>query len=137
MSPYLFGGVMADLNFYSQADFNLQRISPIDGNSKPVDEAPGSRLHDIFEKDNMRETLTFAAFIGVGLKFQMLGANWSLDMRYKKGLQSIVNPENRFRYAFRFAYVDNDFTIDDFSLNISWIKSTYSPKIRKSQASKF
>lgn len=79
----------------------------------------------------LRTMINVSAVAGLGAKFR-LGRNFLVvEARYNRFLLNNVNRENRYNIrelVYEYAYVDNDFRMDNFSLSIGFEKSFYKPR---------
>lgn len=82
----------------------------------------------------LRAPINVSLVAGVGCKFRV-GSNFVFfDIRYNRFLLNAVQIENRYsqkELLYRYGYVDNDFRVDNLSLNIGFMKSFYTPRKKR------
>ena len=78
--------------------------------------------------------------MGLGVKYRFLYRYISFDVRYSVGLNNILSTKNQFDFgaggeqndirelAFRYGQVDNDFRLDNLSLNFGYVYPLYRPR---------
>ena len=83
----------------------------------------------------LRKFVNYYAFTNVGFRYRFAHRKSFLfaEVSYQQILNNMSNPENRYsdeiqELPFRFAYVDNDFSLSMFQVNVGLILSVYRPK---------
>lgn len=80
---------------------------------------------------SIRNSFVCNGLLGVGLR-QKLGYGYFLiNLRYLYGFTTMNNPDKRYSnntLIYKYGYIDNNFSINDFMISISYLKSIYKPK---------
>lgn len=122
-TPYLrigasYGMILEAVSSYTRTHINTgeEVFSPVEANNVYID---GKRNSD-----------TFNALAGMGLKYKIPRGYFYLDLRYSYGLFNVVNPETRWNQdtVFRFYYADSDFHLDYLSFSIGYRYSFFKSK---------
>src|SRR5690606_1268010 len=83
------------------------------------------------KNESLRNMFNVSVVAGLGAKFR-LGRNFLIvEARYNRFLLNSVNKTNRYsnpELVYQFAYVDNDYRMDNFSLSVGFEKSFYKPR---------
>lgn len=119
IKPYVFGGISVD--YLLAASMSGRRQG---GQSATID---GQDLID----DKLRSQLHQSIIGGVGLKLKSKTNFVVIEARYSQGLRNIVETSNRLvnqELVFRAGHVDDNFSINNMSISIGYIKSLYKPK---------
>lgn len=84
------------------------------------------------EITNTRNLNNFWGVFGAGLRYKLPRSYFFLDLRYNLGLVNQVNISSRNngvnQNAFLYYYLQDDFFMDDFAINIGIAKILYNPK---------
>jgi hypothetical protein len=84
-----------------------------------------------------RKLFTQSIVLGGGLKYKVKLNYFFVDARYSVGLKNVVNGKNRFDDVMtRWAYVDDDFRLDNLAISIGYIRPLYHPRKLKRARSK-
>jgi hypothetical protein len=78
-----------------------------------------------------RKKMYYSAILGTGLRYKVPRGVVTLDLRANLGLTNIVKPETRYsnlELATQTYYLDDDFTVNTFSLSAGYYFSFYKPK---------
>jgi hypothetical protein len=118
-------------NYLVGVSFDVSRnYSDLSPNSNQ--DASLSNLND------SRERISFSGMAGVGLKWKVKRAFIVMDVRYRYGFNSLVNPDERYAQneensdrLWRLHYIDNDFSIDKTSISFGYVRNFYKPRKRK------
>ncbi len=98
------------------------------------DQTTGQEDNYLSTRNTLRAPINVSLVAGVGCKFR-LGSNFIFfDIRYNRFLLNAVQIENRYtqkELLYRYGYVDNDFRIDNVSLNLGFMKSFYTPRKKR------
>ena len=85
--------------------------------------------------NGLRKFINYSALAGVGFRLRLPGRKtfFFTEISYQQILNNMSNPNNRYsdeihELPFRFAYVDNDFSLRVIHLNLGMIFSVYNPK---------
>lgn len=82
----------------------------------------------------LRNSFNVTVMAGLGAKFRA-GRNFVvIEARYNRFLLNAVNLDNRYsnnELLYEYAYVDNDFRIDNFALTLGFEKSFYKPRKKR------
>lgn len=122
-TPYLRFGASYGMILEAYASYKRDYINTGSEVFSPV-EATDVNIAD------RRNSDTFNAIVGGGMKYKIPRGYFFLDLTYSYGLSDLVNPQTRWdqETVFRFYYADSDFQLDYFSLSIgyrySFIKAT-------------
>jgi hypothetical protein len=112
------------------------------GNVNKVTGIP-SRVYDVnsppitgadIPMTDFRESNTFFYIIGTGLKFKVPRGYIMSDIRLNIGLNNIINDQNRYKSSelwSKYYYVDDDYSINYFTLTLGYYFSVYKPKKQK------
>lgn len=86
------------------------------------------------EHTPLRNVINLSAMAGLGAKFRA-GRNFIVvEARYNRFIFNSVNQQNRYNrreLVYDYAYVDNDFRMDNFSLTVGFEKSFYKPRKKR------
>jgi len=80
---------------------------------------------------DLREQLTFAAFAGVGFKYNIPRGFLKLQARFTYGINNMVDSKQRYSnpaFIYEGGYLDNDFRLHAVSLSVGYYRSIYNPK---------
>jgi Outer membrane protein beta-barrel domain len=83
---------------------------------------------------SLRRTINVSVVAGVGCKFRIERNFLFFDIRYTGMVYNAVNTANRYtqkELLYRYAHVDNDFRMDNLTLNVGFIKSFYKPRKKR------
>jgi outer membrane protein W len=120
IKPYITIGI--EPNYLIFAAMTAQRIYTDD--SKPLVEDQGINTLAIRRKFNV------APYISTGVKYR-IGKAWLIaDIKYSHNILSTNNTANRFsndNLMFKYYYIDSDFAMQHFCINIGIIQSFYNP----------
>jgi hypothetical protein len=81
-----------------------------------------------------RNTYYFNAIIGTGMHFKIPKGFLALDMRYNMGISNLVRSGARYDNTYStslFEYLDDDFSLNTFTLSLGYYFSFYTPKKQK------
>jgi hypothetical protein len=96
-------------------------------NDQPL---PGENT-DILE---FRNNLLFGALMGAGIRYKIPRGSLSADFRFNMGLNNITSKDMRFNNTYlsgMFNHLDDDFSLNKYTLSIGYYFSFYSPKKQK------
>ncbi len=91
-------------------------------------------LIDREERVSLRNAINISAMAGLGAKFRVGRDFLVVEARYNRFLLNGVNMQNRYsnrELVYEYAYVDNDFRMDNFSLTVGFEKSFYKPRKKR------
>ncbi|OFY08294.1 MAG: hypothetical protein A2W99_03735 [Bacteroidetes bacterium GWF2_33_16] len=120
LSPYLRAGASLGYMMSSSAKLKLDNavFTGLEDNSSP----------DIDITKN-RNTYNLSGIVGGGLKFKIKNGGYIMaDFRYYLGILNSVNSNERYsdyNNTFKYWYIDNDFTMNNFSFSIGYVWSFY------------
>ncbi len=86
-----------------------------------------------------RNSLQYGVILGGGFRFfnfLKTGSDFTVEARVYTGLNPQVVAENRGainELIYRFGYIDSDFKLHHFSINLSYLIPKYNPKIKKNK----
>ncbi|MEM7367456.1 MAG: hypothetical protein AAF587_02575 [Bacteroidota bacterium] len=130
--PYVSGGISTHLLINSRLD-DFRRLADTRNNDNP----PQVELTTEGEKINIYEHRRFldgAFHLGGGVMSKLKLGYLVLDVRYRHGIRSLADPSTRYgsgSIPYLFGYVDDDFSIRDFSLSIGYIRNFYRPELTR------
>jgi hypothetical protein len=78
-----------------------------------------------------RNRMLYGALAGTGIRYKVPRGVLSVEFRANIGLNNLVIPENRYnlqQQIFKSYYLDDDFSLNVFSLSAGYYFSFYSPK---------
>jgi len=84
---------------------------------------------DVYDTGN-RNSMSYAAILGGGVKLKITKGYFYLDTRYNIGL-NIQNTGNRYdlnELIWKYQYMDPDFRLNNFMVCIGFVRSFYNPK---------
>lgn len=119
-NPYVRAGLSFGYLFSSSAKLKIDNeiFTDLEDNSSP----------DIDIRQN-RSDYSFSGVVGGGIKTKIKNVGYiMLDFRYYLGFLNNVNTENRFssdENSFKYWYVDNDFSLNNFTFSIGFVKPFY------------
>jgi hypothetical protein len=110
-----------------------------------IDKVTGkpSRVYDVdsppitgadISMTDFRESNSFFYIIGTGMKFKVPRGYIMSDIRCNIGLNNIINARNRYKSTelwSKYFYVDDDYSINYFTLTLGYYFSIYKPKKQK------
>ena len=98
----------------------------------------------------IRNQINHSLLLGIGVKYRLEYKYISFDVRYTAGLNNVLDTKDQFDFgeggeqndlrelAFRYGQVDNDFRLDNLSINFGYAHPLYKPrKIQKKSAKGF
>jgi hypothetical protein len=143
--PYGYIGYAVNLLLADRASFTVRdrtANSDLSGLTQEQSESPAIKFGE------RRNFLDRSLVAGAGIKYKS-GLNYLvIDIRYSAGLTNVADPKTRYyNYAegasgnntsnaftatgisvFEFAYVDDDFRLDNLALTVGYIKPLYKPR---------
>lgn len=133
ITPFVSLGGSASYLISSEAD--VIRKDLISGENQREVSGPSIDLAE------QRNNINYAAAVGVGVKLKnIIGRGYLIvDFRYAYGLNNVVNPDNRTAntsLVYDYLYVDNDFSIDNYSFTIGYLIPKYKPKVLSKRSKK-
>ncbi|QHT66037.1 PorT family protein [Rhodocytophaga rosea] len=129
--PFISIGSSVQYLIHSNADLDRKDIDVMTGSiARALDPKP-------VNVTNMRNRLNYNAIIGAGIKLKnVIGKGLiTIEGRYTHGLRNIVNPEKRAAglynsdLVYDFLHIDNNFTMNTFSVSLGYIMPQYKPKV--------
>jgi hypothetical protein len=134
VTPYIFGGPALNYTIGSSADVTLidNRFEPVEGIEDPPPIPVSS--NDQFKMLDQREKINYAILFGGGVRIKS-GYNYiSIDLRYRAGLNNIVDKDRQFDnqdLVFRYAYVDDYKKLNNLVLSIGYVNPFYKPRKKR------
>ncbi len=111
-------------SFFGEAGFSYDLFlnGNIGGNVVYKNNVPMSEPPSITSTQEIRKAYNLAGILGAGTKINLNRSNIQVNLRYKFGLQNIVNPESRVyqKLFYDYCFIDNDFSINNLCLTISY-----------------
>jgi len=134
-TPYVYGGPSVNALIAAQADLELIDVQgqPTPGDlEEPVLQVPvnGPAVNIM----DQRTDLNFNFIAGAGLLIKVKYNYISLDVRYRGGLNNVVNEEGHYQnneLLYRYGYVDDYKRLNNLSLSVGFVKPFYKPRKRK------
>jgi hypothetical protein len=123
-SPYVSGGITSNLLLKSQVQ--VRRTDEI-GFNEGQKETSGPNI----TLTSQRKTLTFSGTFNLGVKYTRARNVFILEGRYNLGLHNVVRKSNRYSTIepiLKYGFIDNDFTLNSFSLALGYLIPVYKPR---------
>ncbi len=130
-------------NFYADLGFSYGMLISSKIND-PLNEYPGVENPDVkgsaIDAKGFRKDYLLTGIIGAGVKYKFKRDNIQLNLRYNFGFNNIINDEKRDNYdaipdnedfPWKYSYEENDFSISNFSILISYNREFYIHKKKK------
>jgi len=120
------------IHYFVRTGISFATITSATGlaSRKYSDEMPAITGESIDVQD-YRKDLLYGAIVGTGMRYKVPRGVLTLEFRANIGLNNIVNPDSRFKnhqQIFKSYYIDDDFSLNVFSLSAGYYFSFYSPK---------
>jgi len=138
IQPFLvLGGAV---NYVMSAQTDLSRIDVLGDIAGGGSRDPITGTYDLLAFEQ-REKLQYSLVAGGGFRFRNFlksGSDVILEGRFNWGLTQQVIGENRGvndDLIYKFGYIDSDFKLHNFSINISYMIPKYNPKAKKGKKS--
>jgi hypothetical protein len=118
------------VNYFLRAGFSVAKITGITG--KPTYSTEGSA--DNGENEDIsyyRKNILYSGIAGAGIRYKVPRGVITLDLRANLGINKIVRSDRRWdnqELIDRFHYLDDDFSLNTFSLSAGYYFSFYKPK---------
>jgi hypothetical protein len=120
------------VNYFVRAGFSVARITGVTGQaSRKFYEDLQPLTGETKNIDDYRKKMLYSGVIGAGIRYKVPRGVMMLNLRTSLGLNNIVNPDKRYdneELSTRFYYLDDDFSLNTFSLSASYYFSFYKPK---------
>jgi hypothetical protein len=119
------------IHYFIRGGFSVSKITGITGHAsrKFADEIPVSS-----EDQNIsyyRQNLLYGGIVGAGVRYKIPRGVLTFDLRANIGLNNIVRPDHRYEnqeFLTKYYYLDDNFSLNTFSLSASYYFSFYKPK---------
>ena len=133
ITPFVNLGGSVSYLLSSEAD--VVRKDAVSGENQREVSGPSIDLAD------QRNSIIYAAAVGAGAKLKnIIGRGYLIvDFRYSYGLNNVVNPDNRTAnttLVYDYLYVDNDFSMNNYSFTIGYLIPKYKPKLLSKKSKK-
>ena len=120
------------INYYLCTGFSVGTINKVTGEPSRIYDVNSSPITgaDVPMTD-FRVSNAFFHIIGAGFKYKVPRGYLMCDIRYNIGLNNIINDENRYKSSelwSKYFYVDDDYSINYFTLTFGYYFSIYKPK---------
>jgi hypothetical protein len=120
------------VHYFIRAGFTVARITGLTGvaSRKYAEEMPAITGENTDMLD-YRNRMLYGALAGTGIRYKVPRGVLSVEFRANIGLNNLVIPENRYnlqQQIFKSYYLDDDFSLNVFSLSAGYYFSFYSPK---------
>ncbi|MBN2613374.1 MAG: PorT family protein [Bacteroidales bacterium] len=115
------------LNFYLKTGLGFNKVSGV--SAIPESGAVGAEI----TMTPYRKNILYTAQFGAGLKYKIPRGYLIFDLKYQYGLNNIVMSDLRYtndELIWRYNYVDDDFSLNAFSISAGYNFSFYQPKKR-------
>lgn len=138
--PYAYAGYSFSYLINSTANPNFFEITEIVDVNGNVDRITNQDFGRSLNLTGIRNNFNHNILMGLGVKYRFLYRYISFDVRYSVGLNNILSTKNQFDFgaggeqndirelAFRYGQVDNDFRLDNLSLNFGYVYPLYRPR---------
>lgn len=119
------------IHYFIRGGFSVAKITGITGHPthKFADEIPVSgEDQDI---SYYRQKMLYGGIAGAGVRYKVPRGMLIFDLRANIGLNNIVRPDRRYEnqeFLTKYYYLDDDFSINTFSISASYYFSFYHPK---------
>ncbi len=136
VTPFIYGGIgvhyLMSANGEAQLFDRFQSLQDglQSGFSEFRVEGPPVSLND------QRSQLTYSFVAGAGILLPIKYNFLKVDLRLMQGMKNIVNEDNHYgnnELIFRYAYIDDYKRINNFILNVGFVKPLYKPRKRRSR----
>ena len=120
------------VHYFIRTGFSIARITGVTGvaSRKYAEELPAITGESMNMQD-YRNSMLYGAIVGTGIRYKVPRGVIAVEFRANIGLNNIVIPENRFnlqQQIFKSYYLDDDFSLNIFSLSAGYYFSFYNPK---------
>jgi hypothetical protein len=120
------------VNYFIRTGFSLARITGVTGvaSRKYAEEMPAI-TEETMDMQDYRNRMLYGAALGTGIRYKVPRGVLTMEFRVTIGLNNLVKPENRFNHQqqiFKSYYMDDDFSLNVFSLSAGYYFSFYKPK---------
>jgi len=120
------------VHYFIRTGFSVARITGVSGvaSRKYAEEMPAI-TGETMDMQDYRNSMLYGAVIGSGIRYKVPRGVITVEFRANIGLNNMVIPENRFnlqQQIFKSYYMDDDFSLNVFSLSAGYYFSFYRPK---------
>lgn len=117
-------------HLYARAGFSVAHLSKVTG--EPSRATPGNnQTGPDLDMSGYRKSMLYSGIIGAGVRYKVPRGILLVDLRANLGLNNIVKSEKRFQNPElynKYFYLDDDFSLNTFSLSVGYYFSFYSPR---------
>jgi hypothetical protein len=118
---------------YIRVGFNtgLQIKSEIEANRVYTDNSHNDLESPLIDISDKRNTLSYMAVFGVGIRYRIDRGYIVLDVRYNKGLSNITNENERYaenELIYKYYLLDDDMYLNSLSFSLGYSYSIFKPK---------
>jgi hypothetical protein len=117
-------------HFIARAGLSAARISKATGEPSRISTQSSQSGSDMDISD-YRKNMLYSGIIGAGVRYKVPRGILQLDLRANLGLNNIVRSEKRYQNPElynQYFYLDDDFSLNTFSLSVGYYFSFYSPR---------
>jgi hypothetical protein len=119
-------------HYFIRTGISVAKITGITGHAeRKFSEELASLSSEDLDIKGYRKNLIFGAIAGVGMRYKVPRGVISIDLRANIGLNNIVKKDQRWEnqdFITKYYHVDDDFSINTFSLTAGYYFSFYKPK---------
>ncbi len=120
------------VHYFIRTGFSVGRITGVSGvaSRKYTEEMPAT-TGEAMNMQDYRYNMMYGAIVGTGIRYKVPRGVITVEFRANIGLNNLVIPENRFnlqQQIFKSYYMDDDFSLNVFSLSAGYYFSFYKPK---------
>jgi opacity protein-like surface antigen len=135
LTPYVYGGPSVSYLFSATADLELIDYQ---GQTGPIDEEGSAQQVPVngpaVDIMDQRVGLNYNVIAGAGVRFKLNYNYLSIDLRYRGGLNNIVDEVGHYQnneLLYRYGYVDDYKRLNNLVLSVGFVKPFYKPRKRK------
>ena len=138
--PYAYAGYSFSYLINSTADPNFFEVTEVVNANGNVDRITNQDFGRSLNLTPITNHFNHNILAGLGVKYRFQYRYISFDLRYTLGLNNILNTKNQFDFGpggeqndirelvFRYGQVDNDFRLDNLSINFGYVYPLYRPR---------